>query len=60
MRYLERRGATRQLAGLSDTDLAGMKRTLEAVETVRKALREPSASPAAKPSEEAPAKKRAN
>lgn len=53
--------ATRQLAALSDTDLAGMKRTLEAVETVRKALREPpSSSAGSKSSREAAPKKRAN
>lgn len=49
--------ATRQIAALSDTDLAGMKRTLDAVETVRKALREPPTSTTPKA---ATAKKRAN
>jgi transcriptional regulator with XRE-family HTH domain len=54
--------AARQLAALSDVDLAGMKRTLDAVETVRKSLREPpkaKTEPAAKSSREpASAKKR--
>lgn len=47
--------AARQLAALSDVDLAGMKRTLEAVETLRKSLRDP-LKPKAEPTP--PAKKR--
>jgi transcriptional regulator with XRE-family HTH domain len=35
--------ASRQIAALTETDLAGMKRALDAIEIVRKALREPPA-----------------